>query len=135
MQVECVGTTAMTLKSHVDRHRTDFISLPETTSHVSHQVPNERTRVGHLLQSITSKDDKVLAAITAIEMDDTEMRKDFEDAVAFIAPTCPVAKKQSNKRVGYYFTTIAATSGGLGIGKTRVEIRYYKRPGFPALSQ
>ena len=97
MQVECVGTTVMTLKSHVDRHRTDFISLPETTSHVSHQVPNERTRVGHLLQSITRKDAKVLAAISAIEMNDAGMRKDFEDDVEFLSTTCQVAKKNPTR--------------------------------------
>ena len=97
MQREWAWTTAMTLKSHVDRHRTAFISLLEATNHVSHQVPNERTRVGHLLQSITRKDAKVLAAISAIEMNDAGMRKDFEDDVEFLAPNCPVSKKNPTR--------------------------------------
>ena len=128
----------MTLNSHVDCHRMAFILLSEATDHVSHQVPNECTRVGHILKSITSKDAKVLAAIAAIaaiEMDDAGMREDFEDAVAFRAPTCPVAKIQYNKRVGFDSATIAATSGGPGIGKAGVELRYHKRPAFLTLSQ
>ena len=135
MQQEWAGATVMTLNIHVDRHQTAFILLLEATNHVSHQVLNERTRVVHLLQSITSKDANVLVAIAAIEMYDAGMREDFEDAVAFLAPTCPVAKKQSNKRVGFYSATIAATSGGLGIGKTGVELQYHKIPAFLALSQ
>ena len=43
-------------------------------------------RVGHLLQSITSKDAKVVTAITAIEMDDAGIREDFEDTMEFLAP-------------------------------------------------
>ena len=92
-------------------------------------------RVGHLLQSITSKDAKVVTAITAIEMDDAGIREDFEDTMEFLAPTCPVAKKQSNKRVGFDSATTVATSGGPGIGKTGVELRYHKRPDILALSQ
>ena len=135
MQREWAGTTAMTLKSHVDRHWTASISLSEATDHVSHQVPNERTIVGHLLQSITRKYAKVIAAITAIEMDNAGMSKDFKDAVAFIALTWSVAKKQSKKRVQFDSATIAATICGPVIGKTGVEIRYHKRPASLALSQ
>ena len=78
----------MNLKSNVDRHQIAFILLSEATDHVSHQVPNEHTRVGHLLQIITSRDAKVLAAITSIKTEDTGICGDFEDAVAFLAPTC-----------------------------------------------
>ena len=68
-------------------------------------------------------------------MDDAGMREDLKDAVAFLAPTCPVDKKQSNKRVGFYSATIVATSGGPVIGRTGVELRYHKRPAFLALSK
>ena len=53
----------------------------------------------------------------------------------FFAPTFPVANKQSNKRIGFDSAAIAATSGGPGIDKTGVELRYHKRPAFLDLSQ
>ena len=67
-------TTVHTLEKHIDRHQSDFVSLSEATNHVSHQIPNNRTRVGYLIDSIDSKDAEVLSGLAAMRQDDQGMR-------------------------------------------------------------
>ena len=84
MNKQWSGTTHQTLKAHIDRHQSAFVSLSETSDYVSHQLPNERTRVGYLIDSITSTDVNVVAALASIRMDDTGRREDFEEASIFL---------------------------------------------------
>ena len=77
------GTTAYTLEKHIDRHRAAFVSLSEATDYVSHQIPNNRTRVGYLIDSIDSKYAKILSGLAAIRQDDQGMRETFEQAAVF----------------------------------------------------
>ena len=73
-------TTHQTLKAHIDCHQPAFFSLSEASDHVSHQLPNDRTRVGYLIDSTTSTDVKVVASLASIRMDDTGRHEDFEEA-------------------------------------------------------
>ena len=97
MNHKWTGTTAHTLEKHIDRHRAAFVSFSEATNHVSHQIPNNRTRICYLIDSIDSKDAEVLSGLAAIRKDDQGMRETFEQAAIFLAPTCPVAKKLATK--------------------------------------
>ena len=54
MNRKWTGTTAHTLDKHIDNHQADFVSLSEATNHVYHHIPNNRTRVGYLIESIDS---------------------------------------------------------------------------------
>ena len=104
------------------------MSLSEATDHVSHQIPNNRTRVGYLIISIDSKDAKFFSGLAAIRQDDQGMRKTFEQAAVFLAPTYPVAKKISTKGKISFDPSISATDGNQsGTGNTGVELRYHKQ--------
>ena len=83
-----------------------------------------------LMVSITSKDPDVLAALAAARQDEVGMRIHFEETVAFLLPTCPVAKKQASRGKGMAVAEISgATAKGLGStlkagkGSTGVELR------------
>ena len=78
------GTNNQTLKVNIDRHQLAFVSLLEASDHVSHQLPNDCTRVGYLIDSTTSTDVNVVAALASIRMDDTGRREDFEEASIFL---------------------------------------------------
>ena len=77
------------------------------------EVPNEKTRVGYLLDNSKECPDKdVTAAIVAIRLDNSVggMRNDFERSVAFLLPTNPV--KKGRKRD-------SATVSAVGAGATQ----------------
>ncbi len=70
------------------------------------ELPNERTRVGYLIENIDCADKDVTTAVSRIRLDDTTnaqgnpsgTHNDFERAVAFLLPTDPVRKKRREKR-------------------------------------
>ena len=74
------GTTHQTLKAHIDCHQSAFVSLWEASDHVSHQLPNNHTKLGYLIDSITSTDVNIVDALAYIRMDDTGRREDFVEA-------------------------------------------------------
>ena len=112
-----------------------FVCLSEATDHVSHQIPNERTQVGYLVGIIDSKDDDVLYVSAEIRQDNTKKRENFDLAAIVIASTCPVAKKQQNKKVAFD-TNISTTYGKKsGQGKTGVELQYHEEHEFLSLPQ
>ena len=69
----------------------------------------------------------MLAGLAAIRQDDAGMRGDFESAAVFLSPTCPVAKKGSERKVGFDAATVLATDSKTSIGKTGVELRYHTK--------
>ena len=82
------------------------------------------------MNSIDSKDAEVLEGLAAIRQDDASMRGDFESAAVFLSPTCSVAKKGPERKVGFDAATIAAADAKAGIGKTGVELRYHTKKEF-----
>ena len=119
------GTSSVTLEHHIDKHRTSFIIISEAREHVTHQLPEERTRVTNLINSITSKDSDVVAALAVIKQPNQAMRDNFELAAAYILPTCPVARRKTEK--GQQNAEVAAVNPTLQTGKgtSGVELRYY----------
>ena len=85
MNRKWTGTTNQTLKAHIDRPITSFVAMTEASDHVSHQIPDKRTRVGYLIASIESADANVVAALSSIRMDDTIRRENFETASVLLA--------------------------------------------------
>ena len=143
------GTTGFSLHQFLAKHRSSFNSLQRCADHVSVELPNERTRVGYLLDNIDTNDRDVSAAMSSIRLDDTVdptsgdptgMRNDFEAAVAFLLPHDPVKKKRGAKRASVQISAATSVSdpndkpedGGKNVrfkptyGKTGVELRYYK---------
>ena len=79
------------------------------------------------------KDAEVISALAENFQDDTGARENFDLTGIFLVPTCPVSKKQENKKVAFD-TTISATNGKkYGRGKTGVDLLYHKKHEFLAL--
>ena len=128
------GQTTITLQQHMSMHRREWITLQDCSEYIPVEVPNGRQRVTWLMNSITSIDPGVLAAIAAVRQDEGDKRVNFESAVAYLAPVCPVVTKQQKK--GRLEVNVSgASASGLGsIGKTGVSLRYHKYAEFQKLS-
>jgi hypothetical protein len=87
------GTTSITLQQHMGLHRKAFITLSECAEQIPVDIPNERARVTYLLDSLTTTDPNVLAAMAAVHQDEVDKRVNFESLFTFLAPTCPVTAK------------------------------------------
>ena len=144
------GTTPFTLHGFLAKHRASFNTLQRCAEHVATELPNERTRVGYLLENIECNDLGVKTALSHIRLDDgaTGMRSSFERAVAFLLPTDPVRKRKV-KRGAAQISAVGAGNPKAGdgkgdgrsvrfkptTGKTGVEFRYYKASEFNKLTQ
>ena len=119
--------------------------MKAASDHVNHQLPNEHTRVTHLLEAIENDDAALLAAIASVEADVGTnaagvpgKREDLELAAAHLLPKDPVAKKRvAQKRPVAELLDVSAAPGGteqkVGIGKTGVHLRYHKSSEYDAL--
>ena len=65
------GTTAFTLHAFLAKHRLSFNTLERCAEHVSVELPNQRTRVGYLIENIDSDDKDVTTAVSLVRLDDT----------------------------------------------------------------
>ena len=129
------GQTRQTLVANINRHRQAYGDLIKAADHVYHQIPSERTRVRYLMNSIDSKYAEVLVGLSAIRQDDAGMRSDFESAAIFLSPTCPVAKKGTERKVSFDAATILAADAKTGIGKTGMELLFHTKKEFWALPE
>ena len=133
------GNGSFTLEKHIAQHRNAYVSMTQCAEHVSFQLPNERTRVTYLVDSIQNSDPGLQAALAQVRADKAAngLSNVFEKAATHLQPYDPVAKKRnsSNKRgladisdakgdeakVG-----AASASNKKAIGKTGVEFRFYQ---------
>ena len=64
------GNTSISLEAHIDAHCMAYLALMEASAHVVFQLPNERTRVTCLLDSVNCTDPELLAAVNVVKNDD-----------------------------------------------------------------
>ena len=133
------GTANVTLTNHLGRHRKFHLDLVEASSHIAHEVPNDRSRVTYALDSLECKDPNILAAIANVRADEAGLRSNFEDMVAYVSPACPVAKKhQSRNKVANVSAANANPSPDISRDKgprTGVELRWHNAREWHELSQ
>jgi hypothetical protein len=91
------------LEKFIAQHRDACVSMQAAAEHVTHQLPNEHSRVGCLLDAIQCNDAGMQAAMASIKTDQTVagMRNNFEAAATHLLPCDPVQKKrveQGSKR-------------------------------------
>jgi hypothetical protein len=130
------GTTSITLLQHTAMQRKSYIQLCEAADHVATVVPGARQRVTLLLDSLKTDNPKMLAGTAAIEQDETVKRQNFESAVSFLLPFCPVADKNVKaKGLGVKVSGAAADkpTGGVSKGTTGVELRWHEPKIFATL--
>ena len=132
------GNSNFTLESFITQHRAAHVSLQRCAQAVPHQLPNERTRVIHLMDAIQCSDAPLQAAIAHIKSqgdDPNSMGNDFEEAAAYLLQFCPVSKKRKTAGTDrtYNVSSVMTDSKDEGAkkrkvnkGKSGVELRYYK---------
>ena len=140
------GNSNLSLESFITQHRAAHVSLQRCAQAVPHQLPNERTRVIHLMDAIQCSDAPLQAAIAHIKSqgdDPNGMGNDFEEAAAYLLQFCPVSKKRKNtgNERNYNVSSVAAEPRNeqakkrkVNKGKTGVELRYYKPAEYRKLS-
>ena len=134
MNRKWTGTTKHTLKAHIDCHIMLFVAMTEASNHVSHQISDDRTRVGYLISSIESADANVMAALSSIRMDDTGCRENFETASVFLAQICPMISTKGGSKPAVKIGEALAQQNS-GVGTTGVELRYHTPVEYKLLTQ
>ena len=93
------GSTSITLEDHIDKCHEAYVSIETAALHVTEQVPNKRTRVQSLLDSIDGcTDSKICSHVANINDDSNTMHEDWEASVAYLLPVDPVAKQNGSKQ-------------------------------------
>ena len=88
--------------------------MESAAEHIDFQLPNERTKVQNILESVDDcQNPKVCAAVSTISDIGHGMTTDFEKAAAFLLPTDPVAKK-INKGKKVVISEVTGTQSGVG---------------------
>jgi hypothetical protein len=133
------GNGNVTLSKHAAKHRNAFISLETCALHVDYQLPNERTRVKYLLDSIRGCNDPgVQARIANIEGDDSAngKRNQFEDSVTHLLPADPVVEHNKNRRStgGGKQAVIAGVTIQSGKGRSGVDLRWHPMKEYKSLN-
>mmetsp|Transcript_4659 Transcript_4659/g.6057 ORF Transcript_4659/g.6057 Transcript_4659/m.6057 type:complete len:136 (+) Transcript_4659:136-543(+) len=104
------GNTQLTLQKFLEMHRTSRIHLQACSEHITCEVPSQYSRsVGYILENIQSTDPALEAAKAAITQDNigpNAKRNNFENAVAFLMPRCPVTAANNKKRKSVSFETV-----------------------------
>ena len=91
--------------------------------HTPTKIPNPRQCVTDLLKSLNGVvDPKLLAAMAAVEQDDTVKRINFKEAVTYLLPSDPVASKKKTGPGATISGTVGATGSPAKVGKTGVKL-------------
>ena len=87
------------LEQHFSNHRTAVDNLLECSLHIGNAVPNVSQRVEYLLESISSQDNALQAAMGNIRADTNGLRSDFEASSIHIIEVdpCTHSSNPSNK--------------------------------------
>ena len=108
------GRTNITIELHISNCLQVYINLEGAAEHIYFQLPNERTKVQNILESVDDyQNSKVYAAVLAISYVGCGMSSDFGEAYALLLPTDPVANKM-NKRKKMVVSEVTRTQGGVG---------------------
>ena len=113
------------LQSHCNSHREAHQEMIRASEETDYQVPDERTRVTRLLESIQTPYSLLQSAKVTVE-NDIQKRENFELAADFL---CRFAPKRKDNPGGLYkiATTVTEMKTELdGLDNVEVDVRYYK---------
>ena len=120
------------LENHVSHHRSAVDKLKECADHINNPVPDASQRVEYLLDSITSQDSALQAAIGNIRADSSGLRKDFEKASSHLIEVDPYRRATKIPRTDARASVSSVTFAGRG--QTGVDLRWHDKAEFKALS-
>ena len=132
------GNNNWLLEKFDQMHRDAYLQMQRCAEHVPFQLPNERTRVTHLLNNMQCSDPSLQAAMVLVKADEQGRMTDFEGAASYLIPYDPVSKKNAVNRSksGNKLTAdISSTDGKQSIGKTGVHLRYHTPEEYSQLSK
>ena len=136
------GNSNFNLEKFVSQHRNAYISMQQCAEHIPYQLPNDRTRVGYLIDAIQCSDPELQAAIAMVRQDNGENGKmnSFESCASYLIPRDPVNKKRSAARmstanVAGVETPAPKRQKKSGVGVTGVELRYHQKPEYAKLNK
>ena len=147
------GNTNFSLEAFVTQHRAAHVSLQRCSQFIQHQLPNERTRVTHLMNAIQTTDPSLQAALAHIkstEDDPNGLMSDFERTAAYIIQFDPVSRKRKSGSRNHQISKVIETDDDeddeehkvaatkrlkTSKGKSGVEFRYYKPEEYRKLSK
>ena len=111
--------STFTLEKFISQHRCAFINMPQCATHIDYQLPNERTRVTHLLNNIDCDYSPLQASIALVKSDVGTNGKmnNFEATSSFLLPNDPVLKNKTSNDC--YF--IAEVDGGIDDDKNQED--------------
>ena len=122
------------LRSHINKHREAHNEMMRASQHIEYALPNEHTRVGRLIKSITTKEPSIVSAITHIQGSNAQ-RNDFETAADFLLLTAPNAgNTTTTHRVSGVKGSRNKNSNATKGPETGVEYRYYTKKEYAKLS-
>ena len=124
---------AYSLEKFTGLHRSVYTTLEEAVLHVKFQLPNERSRVGYLLDNITDNDPDLRAVLASIRANINNMRDDFEESTKFILPVCPYIKHRSKR--GGNPAQISGILKGKQDSKTGVDFRWHTEEEYAKLTK
>ena len=122
---------AYPLESHVSNHRKAYDDLIECSKHIPCTVPSAEQRVEYLIDSISSTDATLQAAIGIVRANTNNMRNDFESAASSLIEVDPYRRAYRPARSAQ----ISAIDFSAGRGNSGVDLRWHSRKQFLALPQ
>ena len=138
------GQSSFSLEKFIAQHCDASVSMTQCAEHAQCQLPNQRTRVAHLLDATQCSNAKLQATKASIKQDTAPdgLSNDFEAAAAVLLPADPVAKRRASGKRGAAETldTCAEISGSevkkkANIGKTGVHFCFYEQSEHNELSE
>lgn len=122
------------LETHVTNHRTAFDDLRDCNQHVAVPVPTDEQRVEFLIDSITSTDTALQAAIGLIRADTNNMRSNFELASSSLIEVDPYRRSNRSTNNNNRSANVSAIDFHAGRGETGVDLRWHHPKEFKALN-
>ena len=114
------------LETHVSNHRQAYDDIRECSAHITVPVPSDAQRVEYLIDSITSKDSSLMAALGIVRANTNNMRTDFEAAASSLIEVDPYRRTTRPGRNAQ----ISAIDFAAGRGKSGVDLRFHPREEF-----
>ena len=139
------GKSSIDLEKYLAMHRHAWIQCQRCADQIQCVIPDERSRVGHLLENKSGDHPKIMAAMAAIRLDNTpnRMRNDFEKAVLYLLPIADPTKKEGGRgerkrqhgQILQVIANLSVTKGEkIGRGTSGVEYRFHSRVEYQKLS-
>ena len=122
------------LEQHVSNHRTAVDDLNDCAQHIQNAVPNMSQRVEYLLESISSQDSSLQAAMGNIRADTNNMRSNFETAASHIIEVDPYRRASRQPPNKGKQANVSAVSFA-GRGESGVDLRWHTKKEFYKLTK